>query len=141
MNRRENSAQISTQVFVSMSRRWLPTILFVLALAVQAFLPVANGVAAARGIDVHGLSDICLKAGSPGHDNHQGPGPAHSHSHHDCALCQAFCDGVSPVAAPPVVLGMAPVQWKDFRWTVADRALSAPPRDYDRQARAPPTLS
>ncbi|QGM99444.1 DUF2946 family protein [Methylocystis parvus] len=121
-----------------MPRRWLPTVLFVLALAVQAFLPVANGVAAARGVDVHGLSEICLKAGSPGHDH----GPAgHAHGTHDCALCQAFCDGVAPVAAKPVLLGMAPVQWRDIRWTVADRALPAPPRDYDRQARAPPSFS
>ncbi|WP_442754200.1 DUF2946 family protein [Methylocystis sp. JAN1] len=116
----------------------MPTILFVLALALQA-LPVASGVAAARGADAHVLSEICLKAGSPGHDNHQAPGRAHGR--HDCPLCQAFCDGVAPVAARPVVLGMAPVQWRDFRWTVADRALPAPPRDYDRQARAPPSFS
>jgi hypothetical protein len=121
-----------------MSRRWLPTLLFALAMAVQAFLPVATGVAAARGIDVHG-SEICLKAGSPGHERHAPAG--HAHGNHDCALCQAFCDGAAPVAGKPVLLVLAPVQWRDLPWTVADRALPAPSRDYDRQARAPPAFS
>jgi len=126
--------------FSFMSRRWITAILFVLALAVQALAPVANGVAAARGVDVHGLSEICLKAAAPGHETPRAPGHAH-HGHHDCALCQAFCDGVAPVAGRPVQLGMAPVQWKSSHWTVADRALPPPPRDYDRQARAPPSFS
>jgi len=114
--------------------------LFVVALAVQAFLPVTNGVAASRGIDLRGPNEICLKTGGPDQDGDQGPGHVHR-SRHDCALCQAFCDGVAPVAARPIALGRAPVQWKDVCWAAADRVLPVPLRDYDRQARAPPGFS
>ncbi|WP_457797389.1 DUF2946 family protein [Methylocystis sp. S23] len=139
MNLREKSLRKSDSGFGFMPRRWFTAILFVLALAVQACLPVANGVAAARGADIHGLSEICLKAGGSDHGGHHAPG--HVHGRHDCALCQAFCDGVAPVAARPFSVGMAPAQWKDVPWAVADRALPAPPRDYGRQARAPPSFS
>ncbi|PPD41678.1 MAG: hypothetical protein CTY15_13260 [Methylocystis sp.] len=124
-----------------MPGRWLTSILFALALAVQAFSPVASGVAAASGADGHGLSEICLKVG-PDHDRHRTPGH-HTHGHHEsCVLCQAFCDGVAPVATRPVlVTGMAPVLWTEVQWTVADRALPAHGRDYARQARAPPIFS
>ncbi len=121
-----------------MPRRWLTSLLFVLALTVQVFTPVANGVAASRGVDIHGLSEICLNAGGAGHDR-QSPGRAHSH--HDCALCQAFCDGVAPVASRFVNFGRSPVQWTEVRWTFAERALPGNWRDFARQARAPPSFS
>jgi hypothetical protein len=123
-----------------MSRRWLASLLFALALAVQAFMPVANGVAAARGVDLHALVENCLNVG--GADQRTPHAPGHVHGHHDCALCQAFCDGVASDAARPLPFALAPaVRWTELRWTLADRALPASPRDFARQARAPPRFS
>lgn len=123
-----------------MPRAWLTRLLFALALALQVIAPMSGGVAAARdGVKSHAL-ETCLALAGGDHGQRQG-GHGHTHGHHDCALCQAFCDGVAPVAGRPASLGRAPVQWEDIHWMVADRALPAPPRNYDRQARAPPKFS
>lgn len=123
-----------------MSRRWLTALLFVLAVTFQVMTPVVNGVAASRGMDPVVVNDICLKVAGAAHDHEQAPAHSH-HRHHDCALCQAFCDGVAPVSARPYAIGTASVQWSRLRWTVADHALPASPRDFARQARAPPIFS
>lgn len=123
-----------------MHRRWLTAVLFALALAVQALAPVATGVAMAHGAGESGPFELCLKAGRAA-ANHHGSG-GHVHRQHDsCALCQAFCDGVAPVSVRSASLGMAPVRWTSFRWTVADRTVPVAARDYARQARAPPVFS
>jgi hypothetical protein len=119
--------------------RWLTAILFALALAAQAITPVANGVAEARGVDLHALNEICLKTAGADHDHRHVP--AHSHGHHDCALCQVFCDGVTPVVARSTSLAAARVQWVALRWAATDGSAPAVQRDYARQARAPPGIS
>lgn len=124
-----------------MPRNWLTSILFALALAVQALMPVASGVASARGVDLNASSATCLNGGEAGHKQ-DGPGHVHRGGHHDCVLCQAFCDGVAPVAARPSALsGVAFVQWTEIRWADSDRVLPARWRDFSRQARGPPSFS
>lgn len=115
--------------------RWLTLALFALALAVQAIAPVANGVAAAH--DATGLFEICQKATD--HAPQQAPG--HTHRHQDCALCQAFCDGVAPVAARQMPVAVAPVYWSRLAWAAVDYAPPAMARDFSRQARAPPSFA
>ncbi len=115
--------------------RWLTLALFALALAVQAVAPVANGVAAAH--DIIGFSEICQKAID--HAPQQAPG--HTHRHQDCALCQAFCDGVAPVGPRPVSLAVAPVYWTSLAWADVDFTPRATTRDFSRQARAPPAFA
>jgi hypothetical protein len=118
--------------------RWLTALLFVLALAVQVGTPIANGVAAARGFDVHGLSEICLKGSRESHDH----GPVrHSHSHHDCALCQTFCDGVTPVVTRTEAALSAPAKWIAIRWLASDVGVTSRSRISSHQARAPPVFS
>jgi Protein of unknown function (DUF2946) len=111
-------------------------LLFVLAMAVQALLPVASGVAAG-GIARGGLSEICLKAvGDLDHEDGRSS-PAHSHQR-DCPLCQAFCDGVAPVggsSAGPVV---SPVQWSTLAWASLDSPAPAAASRFAHRARAPP---
>lgn len=124
-----------------MRRNWLTVLLFALAMAVQAFAPVAGNVAIAKNLRGAGESiELCLKAAVSAGDQQQAPGQLHSHRD-ACALCQAYCDGVAPLAARLAPLGMAPVQWTALHWSVADRALPTPHHDYSRQARAPPSHS
>ncbi|MEK4033693.1 DUF2946 family protein [Methylocystis sp. IM3] len=116
--------------------RWLTVALFALALAVQAIAPVANGVAAAH--DATGLFEFCQKAT----DAAPQQSPGHTHRHHqDCALCQAFCDGVAPVAGRPVALAFASLHWSRLAWAAVDFAPLATARDVSRQARAPPRFA
>lgn len=122
-----------------MPPRFLSVILFTLALAFQVLTPVANGMAAARRLEGAGLSEICLKAGDATDGRRHAPG--HEHRHHDCALCQAFCDGVTPLAGRPSSVGVEPVRWTTLHWASANPALPASLRDYARQARAPPIFS
>jgi hypothetical protein len=120
----------------SMTAMRLRFFLFVLALAVQALSPVASGFAAG-GIARAGLSEICLKA-DVGQDNGRST-PGHSHSHQrDCPLCQAFCDGVSPVEASAAVLGATPVQWATLQWSDIDNSAPAISGRSAHRARAPP---
>ncbi|WP_363349309.1 DUF2946 family protein [Methylocystis echinoides] len=122
-----------------MPRRWLTFALFALALAVQAITPAANGVATAH--EAFGLSEICLNAAAE-HASQKAPGHTHRHHrHHDCALCQSFCDGVAPVAARPMTLGVRSVDWAPVQWAASERLPVATPRDFARQARAPPSFS
>lgn len=122
-----------------MRPRWLSVILFALALAVQALAPVAIGMPTTRGLELAGLSEICLKAREASDSRHDTP--SHTHRCQDCALCQAFCDGVTPVAGRPFWLGAPPSQWTKFHWAATIPGLPTSPRDYARQARAPPVFS
>jgi len=124
-----------------MQSKWLTALLFALALAIQAFAPVAGNVAVARSLgDAGETVDLCLDGASSAGDRHQAPGHLHGHRG-ACALCQAFCDGLAPLAARLVSPGMAPVQWTALDWTARDRALPTRLHDFSRQARAPPSLS
>jgi hypothetical protein len=120
-----------------MPRAWLTRLLFALALAVQVIAPMASNVAAAR----EGGSDdgvgFCVKAG--GQTEHRTPG--HAQDGRDCPICQTLCDGVAPIAARPSAPGMAPVQWVEVPWTVADRVLPVLSSDGANRARAPPIFS
>jgi hypothetical protein len=117
-----------------MSRNWLTAILFALALAVQAIAPIAGNVASAQA----GVSANCLAADGADHKST----PGHVHRHRDsCLLCQTFCDGVAPVETRQASLVFASFDWRPFAWTMADRTLQGPQRDYSRQARAPPSFS
>jgi hypothetical protein len=115
---------------------WLTRLLFVLALTIQVIAPVAGHVASAR----EGGSVACLTVVD---DAAGRPQPAHHHDHgkHDCALCQTFCDGVAPVAAPPVTVGLAPLRWDRLRWTAVAPVPPAAAGDEARRARAPPAFS
>lgn len=120
-----------------MSRRWLTALLFVLAMTIQVIVPVANGVAAAHGLDGQ-FGHICLGVS---HDD-QGPKqPGHGHQHHhhhDCALCQGSCDGAAPVAARVAGVVTPAVQWTVLRWSFAHQSPNASLRHIAQQARAPP---
>jgi hypothetical protein len=122
---------------VSMPALRLRFLLFALALAVQAFLPVASGVAAAGGNARAGLSEICFKAvGSLDPDDGRAA-PGHVHQR-ECPLCQAFCDGVAPVEASAVVLGAFPAPWATLRWIIAESTAPAASAGFAHRARAPP---
>lgn len=125
-----------------MRHRWLTTVLFALALAVQALAPIAGNVARANGFGAASASvALCLSKASGGPtDPQQAPGAAHGHRH-DCALCQSLCDGVAPIAAPPLQLVAASAFWRAAEWAADARALPARRFDHARQARAPPTFS
>lgn len=123
-----------------MSRRWLTALLFVLAMTVQVFAPVANGVAAAHGLDTLAAGEICLTAAQSDHGSRGQPLHGHHH-HHDCALCQAFCDGVAPVAARLAALAAPTAQWTCVQWSLTHQTMRASPRDAARQARAPPVVA
>jgi hypothetical protein len=115
-------------------------LLFALALAIQAFAPVAANIAMAHGFGL----ETCIETSGGGSANHhhQHRLPGHDDPHGGaCPLCQACCSGVAPIEARPSVAGMVPVQWTPHGWTVADRALPAPHRDHTHEARAPPAFS
>lgn len=118
-----------------MPRRWLTAVLFALALAVQAIAPVANGVAAAH--EAVRLTEICQKAS----DDTPQKAPGHTHRRHDCALCESFCDGAAAVAARPTSFGAQPVHWTLIHWTANHFTPPVTPRDFSRQARAPPRFA
>jgi hypothetical protein len=121
-----------------MRRNWLTVLLFALALTVQAFAPVAAGVASRIGAG-DALKEFCFTDVASG-DQTQAPGHA-KRPRDACLFCQNHCDGVAPLAARTIHFGKAPVQWTALDWTVADRALPTSPQDYSRQARAPPANS
>jgi hypothetical protein len=116
----------------SMSRRWLTIALFALALAVQALAPAAIGVAAAHE---GGLSETCVTAADRA-PQHAPPGTRHTHHH--CALCQSFCDGVAPVPVRPIAVDAGPLHWRSFAWVAPVMAASPAWRDFAHRARAPP---
>jgi hypothetical protein len=118
--------------------RWLTALLFVLALAVQVSTPIANGVAAARGRDNHGLTEFCLKGAGETRD--QGP-VRHSHGRHDCGLCETFCDGVTPVVIRFSALAGASAHWVSVSWQTPDVGTTSRQRLSAHQARAPPLFS
>lgn len=130
-----------------MRRNWLTVLIFALALAIQVVAPVAVNVALAAGTNAAAVSkpslvstELCVKEIGSNDTSQQAPGRLKGHRG-DCVLCQAACDGVAQLGARAIQLGRAPVRWTPLPWTVADRALPLPVRDYSRQARAPPTLS
>jgi hypothetical protein len=117
--------------------------LFGLALAIWAIAPIVGQVGAARAADLAlarfficfasvGSSPADAQPGLPGHDDDR---------ERACPMCQASCGGVAPIAARPGQVGVAPVQRVALAWTVADRALPTPRRDFSRLARAPPASS
>jgi hypothetical protein len=120
-----------------MSRRWLTALLFVLAMTLQVVAPVANGVAAAHGLDGPGLGNICLGAGHDDHGTRQ-PGQGQHRHHHDCALCQAFCDGVAPVASRATPVSTPAARWTLLSWSFAHQTPNASLRGVSHRARAPP---
>ncbi|MGE5368450.1 MAG: DUF2946 family protein [Chloroflexota bacterium] len=120
-----------------MSRRWLTALLFVLAMTLQVIAPVANGVAAAHGLDGP-LGHICFGA-SHADQGPQPPGHSrHNHHHHDCALCQGFCDDAPPVVSRSTGVATPAAQWTFLRWSFAHQSPNASLRHIAQQARAPP---
>lgn len=119
-----------------MRRTRLHIFLFALALALQVLAPIAGNLAIAGTLDVGGVSlSLCQSEKAD-------PAKAPSHSHHQsCALCQVYCDGVSPVAANSHVLFVRPARWDVADWRVFDRVLPTTTFDFSRQARAPPSFS
>lgn len=111
--------------------------LFALALALQVLAPIAGNLAVAGTLDLGGVSiSICQSDKST-------PSKApFSHNHHQsCALCQAYCDGVSPVSASGL-LSVAPLaRWNAADWRAFVRVLPTKTIDYSRRARAPPVFS
>jgi hypothetical protein len=121
-----------------MSRRWLTALLFVLAMTFQVVAPVANGVAAAHGLDGLVSGDICLQSAQADHGP-QKPGQGrHHHHHHDCALCQGFWDGAAPVASRAAAIVAPAAQWTLLRWGAERSAPTVSLRHVAHQPRAPP---
>jgi hypothetical protein len=121
-----------------MSRRWLTALLFVLAMTFQVVAPVANGVAAAHGLDGLVYGEMCLKAAQADHGP-QKPGQGrHHHHHHDCALCQGYWDGAAPVAPRATAIVAPDAQWMLLRWVDAHSAPTLSLRQVAHQPRAPP---
>jgi hypothetical protein len=126
-----------------MRRHWLSVLIFALALAVSALAPAGVHFANSRGAGGgYPAGEICLAhAGVGPHRHHHQPSD-HSGRHHDsCPLCQAFGDGVAPVAMRPAHLASPSLLWARLVFAESDRVLPAAPRDYARQARAPPAFS
>lgn len=118
---------------------WVTRVLFALALTVQVIAPMASAVAAARDTGSVAGIETCLNIGVGDHGRGQ---PAHHrHSHHDCALCKAFCDGVAPVSASPVALCADGFEWRTASWVLNDAALTRPRPAASHRARAPPHFS
>lgn len=118
-----------------MRRNWLTTLLFALALAVQAFAPAAAHVATQAGA-TNVIEEICFKDAGPT-DPIQTPG--HFKNRHGlCLFCQYYGDGVAPLAARAFHISAAPVQWTALAWVTANIVPPALYRDYSRQARGPP---
>jgi len=118
-----------------MRRNWLTTLLFALALAVQAIAPAVAHVASQTGAS-SAIKEVCFKSAAP---IEPAQTPGHLKSRHDlCLFCQSYCDGVAPLAARAIHFVAAPVCWTALAWTEADRSLASLSRDYSRQARAPP---
>jgi len=120
-----------------MRRNRLHIFLFALALALQVLAPIVGNLAVAGTLELGGASfSICQS---------QKTSPAKaplSHGHHQsCALCQAYCDGVSPVAGASHAFVARPAQWNVANWRVFDRVLPTTTLDYSRRARAPPAFS
>ena len=112
--------------------------LFALALALQVLAPIAGNLAVAGTLDLGGVSvTVCQSEKSS-----PSKGPL-SHSHHQsCAICQAYCDGVSPVAAGVLAINDAYfAQWRLAQWRPINRVLPTTSIDYARLARAPPAFS
>ena len=120
-----------------MRRTRLYIFLFAFALALQVLAPIAGNLAVAGTLDLGGVSiSVCQSEKS---DPSKAP---FSHSHHQsCALCQAYCDGVSPVSASSHVFLAQPARWEVADWRVFDRVLPTTTLDFSRQARAPPAFS
>jgi hypothetical protein len=128
-----------------MSRSWFGRLLFVLALAIQVFSPAAANVAQSNAgpLNDQGKTafQICLKtAADYATGDRQSPGLPERHGG-SCAFCQVFCDGAPAFGATVTEVGLAPVQWRFFAWTVADRALPTPRDTSSHQPRAPPKYS
>lgn len=120
-----------------MRRTRLHIFLFALALALQVLAPIAGNLAVAGTLDVGGVSfSLCQSEKS-------GPAKApSSHSHHQsCALCQVYCDGVSPVTASSYILLTRTARRDVANWRVFDRVLPTTTLDFSRTARAPPAFS
>lgn len=120
-----------------MRRTRLQIFLFALALALQALAPVAGNLAVAGTLDLGGVStSVCQPEKA-------GPMKAPlSHSHHQsCALCQAYCDGVSPVVASSKIFVALVQRPSVANWRNLDRVLPTTTIDYSHRARAPPSFS
>ena len=120
-----------------MRRTRLHIFLFALALVLQVLAPIAGNLAVAGTLDLGGVSfSICQfdKADSS-------KSPLSRAHHQSCALCQVYCDGVSPVSAGSHVLFERPARWHVADWRVFHRVLPTAPIDSSRQARAPPAFS
>ncbi|MGE5389354.1 MAG: DUF2946 family protein [Hyphomicrobiales bacterium] len=106
-------------------------------MTIQVIAPVANGVAAAHGLDGP-LGHICFGA-SHADQGPQPPGHSrHNHHHHDCALCQGFCDDAPPVVSRSTGVATPAAQWTFLRWSFAHQSPNASLRHIAQQARAPP---
>ncbi len=121
---------------IMMRRTRLHIFLFALALALQVLAPIAGNLAVAGTLDLGGVSfSLCQSAKAD-------PTKTPSHSHHQsCALCQVYCDGVSPVSAGSYILLASPARWNLADWRIYDRVLPTTKLDFSRQARAPPAFS
>ncbi len=120
-----------------MRRTRLQILLFALALTFQVLAPIAGNLAVAGTIDLGGVSlKLCQsdKADSS-------KVPLSHGQHQSCALCQIYCDGVSPVATDVIVIQTQSALWRVAYWRLLDRILPSTAFDYARQARAPPAFS
>ena len=120
-----------------MRRIRLHTFLFALALALQVLSPVVGNLAVAGNIDLGGVSfSVCQSEKSD-----PSKAPLSRVHHHVCALCQVYCDGISPVAAGDLVIHAQYTPWRLAHWRLLDRVLPTTTIDYARRARAPPAFS
>jgi hypothetical protein len=119
-----------------MRRTRLQILLFALALILQVLAPIAGNLAVAGTIDLGGVSfKLCQSDKS---DSSKAP---LSHAQHQsCALCQVYCDGVSPVVSGALANHAQSAQWLPAHWRLLDRILPSTTLDYARQARAPPAF-
>ncbi len=119
-----------------MPRPWLKLILFALALAVQVIAPAASGVATAYegGGFQRDCGAVDPRRQSPTrHTNGQ--------NHHDCALCQSFCDGAAPVPARRPDALLSPAHWVRLHWAQPVGEHPAHSRHSAHRARAPPRFA
>ena len=117
----------------------LGRLIFALALTIQVLSPVASSVARVRAAAP--AVQICLKPALVfGTGDRQSPNRPERHGD-NCIFCQLSCNGAAPIHVATHEIGVAPVQWRLSRWTVADRA--APTQEHERshQPRAPPHSS
>jgi len=110
--------------------------IFLLALLVQIFAPVAARVEMAEASQLWSVLTICSHANSLA--DRQDP-THHRHSDDCCDFCQ-IATGATPPLAPAVFAFAAPINsLRLIAWVVPTECSLSPIHDNQAQARAPPT--